>query len=129
MFKNVCYSAMVELSSSGFKYWLRKRLIHMNFKELPFVAIFSKLKHKLKKPNCFISISCLNVNDFFVSGDFINKYYFPVFVPIGVTGNILSFLVSKIQNSQIFKILCVNEELMFGLLFIFYFTVYITILF
>ena len=29
-----------------------------------------------------------------VPGDFISKYYFPVFVPLGVTGNILSFLVS-----------------------------------
>ena len=115
---------MVELSSSGFKYWLRKRFsIDMNFKELPFVAIFSKLKHKLKKPNCFISISCLNVNDFVVSGDFINKYYFPVFVPIGVTGNILSFLVSTIQKSSIFNILCVNEELILVSLNILYFIV------
>ena len=27
--------------------------------------------------------------------NFINKFYFPVFIPIGVVGNILSFLVSK----------------------------------
>ena len=32
-----------------------------------------------------------------LSGDFVNKYYFPVFVPIGVTGNILSFLVSTFE--------------------------------
>ena len=45
------------------------------------------------------------MNDIFISGDFINKYYFPVFVPIGITGNILSFLVSTIQKvRQIFKI-------------------------
>ena len=48
-------------------------------------------------------VSWFSVNDFFVSGDFINKYYFPVFVPIGVTGNILSFLVSTIQESQSWK--------------------------
>ena len=31
---------------------------------------------------------------YFFSGDFINRYYFPVFIPIGIVGNILSFLVS-----------------------------------
>ena len=30
------------------------------------------------------------------SGNFINRYYFPVFVPIGVIGNILSFVVRHI---------------------------------
>ena len=29
-------------------------------------------------------------------GDGINRIYFPVFVPVGVTGNILSFLVNHI---------------------------------
>ena len=29
-----------------------------------------------------------------LSGDVINKYYFPVFIPVGIVGNILSFLVS-----------------------------------
>ena len=32
-----------------------------------------------------------------LSGDFLNKYYFPVLVPIGVCGNILSFLVSTFE--------------------------------
>ena len=32
-----------------------------------------------------------------LSGDFLNKYYFPVLVPIGVCGNILSFLVSTLE--------------------------------
>ena len=29
-----------------------------------------------------------------ILGDFLNQYYFLILVPIGVTGNILSFLVS-----------------------------------
>ena len=32
-----------------------------------------------------------------LSGDFLNKYYFPVLVPIGVCGNMLSFLVSTFE--------------------------------
>ena len=31
---------------------------------------------------------------FFTKGDALDKYYLPVMAPIGVTGNILSFLVS-----------------------------------
>ena len=30
----------------------------------------------------------------FISGYFINKYYFPILTPIGIIGNVLSFLVS-----------------------------------
>ena len=32
------------------------------------------------------------------SGAFINNYYFPVFIPIGIVGNILSFMVSGINS-------------------------------
>ena len=32
-------------------------------------------------------------------GDFINNYYFPVFVPIGIVGNVLSFVVSTINRT------------------------------
>ena len=30
----------------------------------------------------------------FCSGHWINRYYFPVYIPIGIIGNVLSFLVS-----------------------------------
>ena len=39
-----------------------------------------------------------------VSGEALNKGYFPIMVPLGVLGNILSFLVSTIQNSITFNI-------------------------
>ena len=37
-------------------------------------------------------------------GDFINNYYFPVFVPIGIIGNIFSFVVSI--NNRINIVVC-----------------------
>ena len=41
-------------------------------------------------------------NFLLVLGDAINKYYFPIFIPIGITGNILSFLVGKqFRNSDV----------------------------
>ena len=40
----------------------------------------------------------------FITGYFINKYYFPILTPIGIVGNVLSFLVSVpfliIPNTQ-----------------------------
>ena len=36
----------------------------------------------------------------FFEGTFINKYYFPVFIPIGIMGNILSFLVSVLTVTK-----------------------------
>ena len=39
-----------------------------------------------------------------VSGEALNKGYFPIMVPLGVLGNVLSFLVSAIQNSITFDI-------------------------
>ena len=30
----------------------------------------------------------------YFEGDVINKYYYPILIPIGITGNILSILVS-----------------------------------
>ena len=38
---------------------------------------------------------------FIFLGNGINKVYFPVFVPVGVTGNILSFLVRQFLNNVI----------------------------
>ena len=62
-----------------------------------FAKFLSTLAASTNTKHCFIPISCRKWI-IFVSGDFINKYYFPVFVPIGVTGNILSFLVSIIRS-------------------------------
>ena len=36
----------------------------------------------------------------FVAGDVLNKYYFPVFIPVGITGNILSLMVSAFSMSR-----------------------------
>ena len=36
-----------------------------------------------------------SINNSFISGEFINKSYFPILVPVGIIGNILSFLVSQ----------------------------------
>ena len=33
-------------------------------------------------------------------GDVINRYYFPIFIPIGITGNILSFLVGTLLRNR-----------------------------
>ena len=43
----------------------------------------------------------IHKNILFHAGDFISKYYFPIFVPIGVTGNILSFLVSFVRTIHV----------------------------
>ena len=51
----------------------------------------------------------LNINqNFHFSGEALNKYYFPILIPIGILGNILSFLVS---GSNIFYIgeQCLND--------------------
>ena len=58
-----------------------------------------------------------------IAGDVIEKYYFPIFIPVGVVGNILSFLVStdlifllRLKNSfTTFRLNCTT----FGLLNLF----------
>ena len=57
-----------------------------------------KLSEKCRTMD-FISSYCL-------VGDGINKVYFPVFIPIGILGNILSFVVRllKTYSQHIYKI-------------------------
>ena len=50
-----------------------------------------------QKPQCEI-IPVLDI--FSVSGEGINKGYLPVLVPVGVIGNVLSFLVGKTLSYQ-----------------------------
>ena len=36
----------------------------------------------------------MNITILLIAGYFVNKYYLPIFIPLGILGNVFSFLVS-----------------------------------
>ena len=46
----------------------------------------------------------------FVVGDVLNKYYFPVFIPVGITGNILSLMVSTLVCLDILRMAVTHAD-------------------
>ena len=72
----------------------------------PFILVYIMQKH-LAKSSIFIFLDCWNITKIYfqIAGDALNAYYYLILIPLGVIGNLLSFMVSSLYlQSSIQKI-------------------------